>query len=251
MKRKQLFVCGVQRSGTTALANLLNAHSEICVCIERYKRLLSKANPADFSPDLFDRDRLLDFSDGYTDLTPEKSARFKGFYQSLHDSYDTLKVIGDKVPNSHRGIETLLGQYESCRVLFIVRDVFDTGCSWQARAEREGDGWPENRTADQVVGPWNECNEVIAKVTTRFPERALVVDYSAFFDGAAEDYTEIDRVTDFLGVMPDEDLYLEFQKARSKYASTIKIKPRVLSISHRQYIEHHANFDQYREIMAA
>ena len=35
--RQTIFVIGVGRSGTTAMAELLNMHEDICIGIERYK----------------------------------------------------------------------------------------------------------------------------------------------------------------------------------------------------------------------
>ena len=250
MQKDYLFISGIQRSGTTAIANLLNAHSEVCVCIERYKKLMNKRRYKEFNAALFERDRLLDFSDGLTNQSPQNSERFKSFYEDVARNYDSYRIIGDKIPNNHHFIEPICQEFDRAKVIFIVRDIYDTGCSWQARAEREGDGWPEFKTADKAVSPWNDCNQIIRKLADKYRDQILVVGYEDFFDGEPEDYQAIDVVTDFLEVASDENLYLHFRKVRQTYRSTIKGKPRELPAEQREYIEQHADFDLYQEILS-
>jgi hypothetical protein len=52
---RPLFVAGNQRSGTTALARYLNHHSQILICVERYKYV----QPENITPDLFSFERIL------------------------------------------------------------------------------------------------------------------------------------------------------------------------------------------------
>lgn len=249
-EKNYLFVCGIQRSGTTALANLVNWHSEVCVCIERFRNLMRNNKIEQFTPDRFELDKLLDFSDDATNLTPEKSERFHGFYESVRANYEQLKFVGDKVPNNHRFIESIHKKFERAKFLFIVRDIHDTACSWQARAEREGDGWPETKTAEKAVAPWNDCNRVFLKMKLAYPDACHVVGYEQFFDGDADDLSPVDQLTDFLKLNAEERLYSAFTNARKIYSTNIKTKSRTLDPDVYDGIEKAADLDVYKQLLA-
>ncbi|WP_405196631.1 sulfotransferase [Zarconia navalis] len=50
---KFLFVCGCPRSGTTAIAKLLNYHSKVILGMERYKYQIRKNESNAINPSLF------------------------------------------------------------------------------------------------------------------------------------------------------------------------------------------------------
>jgi len=55
ISKSYILVTGVARSGTTALGELLNTHTEICLGIERFKFQFLRANVYDRA--LFERGR--------------------------------------------------------------------------------------------------------------------------------------------------------------------------------------------------
>ena len=249
-KKKYLFLSGIQRSGTTALTNILNRHNEICICVERYKKLMHFERHKILTPELFELDNLLDFSHGYTNLEPSHSERFMGFYNELKESYKDLVYIGDKVPNNYPFIPYLHQTFPGAVTVFIVRNIHDTACSWQARADREGDGWPQDKTAEKSLGPWNEHNAMILQIKKSYPEHCFVVNYDTFFDGDPADQSMMKRLTDFLDLELDNGLSEAFRHARQKYANKLKAKERSLSQTAIEYLEANADQLTYKKVLA-
>ena len=77
---KYCFVFGCPRSGTTAVARLLQAHPRVVIGMERYKFLLSRRRDrGTFGPTLFERERFFDFRAGDTNVNPDLG-HFEGHY---------------------------------------------------------------------------------------------------------------------------------------------------------------------------
>ena len=150
---QHLFIFGPPRSGTTALARVINSHERIAIGMERYKLIMNKKNIDQFTPDLFDEHKLFDFSDGHTNMSPTSSAAMKRYYDDMQAKYDNLSYIGDKVPSAFRVAKEIHERFPNTKCVFIIRDIFETACSWQARAERKSDSWPATRTATHAVKP--------------------------------------------------------------------------------------------------
>jgi len=246
---KILFVTGIQRSGTTALANIMNCHSEMAVCIERYKNLMLGGNFKLFGPELFDKDNLLDFSNNYTNCTPEHSKRFADFYRELEQKYSALKYIGDKVPNSYSRTPAIYARFPAVKLIFIVRNITDTACSWQTRAERVDDGWPATKTAVKAVERWNDCNTTILEMKDKYPIDVHIVDYTDFFDGDPDDVEPIVSLLDFLALNTESSILDAFIRARTFYRDRIKNKERHLSVEVQTHISANADMDRYQKVM--
>jgi len=246
---KFLFVTGIQRSGTTALANLLNWHSEISVCIERYKNLMLGQNFKHFEPELFEKENLLDFSNDYTNCTPDHSERFASFYSDLERKYDGLKYIGDKIPNSYARTPAIYQRFPNMKFLFIVRNIEDTASSWQARAENVKDGWPASKTAEKAIERWNDCNRTIIDLHAKHPDDVYIVDYNEFFDGDPEDSESYDSLLEFLELGKETAADEAFKKARIFYRDRVKTKERVLSAETEKFITKNADIASYELIL--
>ena len=63
-----LLVTGVGRSGTTAIANLLNGHPRTCIGVERYKYKFLRRG--EFEGDEFTPQRFFDFRPTDTNVLP-------------------------------------------------------------------------------------------------------------------------------------------------------------------------------------
>jgi len=245
--KKFLFVSGIQRSGTTALANTLNWHNEITVCIERFKYLINKNKIHLFTPDLFAPDTLLDFSTNYTNCTPEHSERFSNFYKDLEEKYSDLQYIGDKIANDPGQIPRIHNTFPNSKIIYIVRDIFEVACSWQTRAERDGDSWPSDKAAECAVDPWNEFNAQVMSMWESYPDDVYVVNYRNFFC-ETEGMIELDRLMGFLNISADQSIVEGYKKALGLYAENIKNKQRNLAPDIMEYIYENSDYPLYHSV---
>ncbi|MGB3406735.1 MAG: sulfotransferase, partial [Jannaschia sp.] len=142
-EKTHLIVTGVARSGTTALAELLNSHPSVCIGIERFKFRFLKEN--DYDPAFFERERFFDFGAGDTNLLPAKRPAWAPAYEQMSLKWDDATVVGDKVPDLIPFLSGFMERNPDFRYIVILRNLKDVGLSWQARAERTRDSWPRGR----------------------------------------------------------------------------------------------------------
>ena len=176
---RQLFVCGTGRSGTTALARLLNTHPDIVVGIERYKSRLMTADPSDDLTDLFSKERYFNLVPGDTNINLERS--YLNDTAKAERKFDSAAYIGDKVPNLYKRLDFLDEAFPDCMVVYIVRDPVHVAASWQRRATAPSDSWPEENDFRQAVADWNESIRLAAKAKRAFGRRILYVSYERLF----------------------------------------------------------------------
>lgn len=127
-KRKHLFLCGCARSGTTALARLVNMHPNINVCVEKYQ-FEFKRDEGTFLPNLYD------------DIA------------SLGKAGENI-YIGDKVPGFYKNYSKLFDTFPDSKVFFIYRNVIDVAQSYKKRKEDKTDAW--DKGVRRAVAEWNE-----------------------------------------------------------------------------------------------
>ena len=182
--KKLLFVCGVPRSGTSALAKLLNTSPHVVLGVERYKRLLTlygKGRPdgvRDRIHGLFRRERLLG------DKTPEDSKPFppaeKGAAMA---KWEHATYVGDKVPQLYKRLDTLSAACPEARFICIVRNPYGVAASWQRRADDKDDSWPEENGFARGVEAWNEGLGCALDALESLDGRFVAVQYESLFGG--------------------------------------------------------------------
>jgi len=198
--KTHLIVSGVARSGTTALAELLNAHPQIGVGIERYKFRYLRENTYD--PGFFGRDRFFDFQSGDTNLRPAERPAWAPVYDAIAAKWDTARVIGDKVPDLTPVLEDFLDAQPGTRCLYILRNLKDVGLSWQARADKPRDKWPQGKNFAAACESWAEQTSQLQALFDTRPEikdRFLLIDYDRMY--AKETPIEA-ALRGFLGIDP-------------------------------------------------
>ena len=159
-------MCGVGRSGTTALAHCLNRHPRVVMGIERYARALMVAQPSGFDyRGLFRKKRFFEFRE--SDSAKNASAD-AALYAEAQRKYDDASYVGDKVPGLYRRIPFLRDAFPACKVIYLLRDPVAVAASWQARADNPRDAWPSKNDFAAAIAQWNK-----ALATTMFAKSVL------------------------------------------------------------------------------
>ena len=179
--RRFVFLCGVPRSGTTALADLVNRHEKIAVGIERFKSLaMNGATSNLFLPDLFEKERFFDFRPTDTNV------RADDIYRRMQDRFDSVEWVGDKVPRYYTKLASIYERFCDPVVFYIVRDVKSVANSWNIRAHNEKDHWPRENDYKAAVAEWNKGNVAALRWVRRRPESFHVISYDDLFPGGID-----------------------------------------------------------------
>jgi len=240
-----LFICGTARSGTTALTRIINSHPQIGIGMERFKNITTGRTKHLLVPELFAEDRFFDFADGLTNFVPGKSEAMSWYYDELRAKFPNLTYIGDKVPNSFRVVDHVHKKFAATKHIFIVRDIFETACSWQARAQNSRDNWAAHKDATYAIHPWNETLLTYLNMKSRYPDDFYLVDYNRFFTAGHGDHSQISDLCNFLDLQPDDSMIDAYARAVEFNTSRVKIKKRDLGAESMQYLLDNANLDAY------
>lgn len=227
-----LFVCGVPRSGTTALAALLNSHPDIFLGIERYKNLGNDQ----FGPDLFTADRYFDARLGDTNnvVSIDAAARVK-FAQALW--------VGDKVPRYYARYGTLLNAFPDSRILYIVRNLHDVAESWNKRARNPRDRWPAQNDYLRAVEEWNLSLQRTIRIIAKFPKRITVVNYDELFSG---DLLVLRRILQKLDLTVPKEM-LKFFRTQTKGWQD-RIGKNIVPQEQTDYLDAHADWAAFETL---
>jgi glycosyltransferase involved in cell wall biosynthesis len=183
---RQLFIAGCPRSGTSALAFLLNEHPHVALGFERYKRVRAQLDPFHFTPAQF-----------FAPVLAETDIRGELLYARLRTRWERggVSVTGDKVPLYTRVLPQLLARFPQARVAVLVRDPLAVARSFERRAADPADWWPAENDHRLAVKMWNEAlaaaravdaeraGEEEEKAPTRGAARAALLPYEALFSG--------------------------------------------------------------------
>ena len=178
-EKRQLFVCGTPRSGTTALARLLNTHPRIVVGIERYGTRLLRARATANQRALFAKERYFRFEPG--DATGDFNAAYSKLSERSSSKFDAARYVGDKVPRLYRRLDFLDSAFPGCVVVYIVRNPIHVALSWQKRAERANDRWPETNGYQAATIEWNESIALAMQARRAYGPRLILVSYERLF----------------------------------------------------------------------
>ncbi len=146
----QCFLLGCERSGTSPMARVLNAHPQVVMGNERYATLYNDMRVGRdhylVGPELFTPERFLDFRPGDShQLPPSFGVRHYEVAAKRFASGD-VAWVGDKVlPPNVWLARTLADRFPHARFVLIYRDALSVCSSWKRRSDDPGDGWR----------PWN------------------------------------------------------------------------------------------------
>ena len=241
--QRQLFVCGTGRSGTTALALLLNTNADIVVGIERYgKRLLRATQPNEYH-NLFSKDRYFryDASDNDTDT----NANYASETQRSIRKFNTAVYVGDKVPRLYHRLKFLNAAFPDCRVIYIVRNPLFVAASWQVRAENSADRWPESNGYSKAITEWNTSLRLALKARDVFGPRLIFLAYERTF--GSKRWSVWRDLARELGVTPTASTRTKsFLNGASKKAVAKRELPKDLF----SYVKAEANYEAYLRILS-
>ena len=239
-----LFVAGLGRSGTTALMEVLVAHDEVALGVERYKRLY----PRDDEPvtrELFGQERFFDFSDGLTNLTPEQAPEWAPHYEAMRAKWGRARFVGDKMVAIR--LQHVWETVPDARFVCIVRDLEPVAASWEARArDPEDRGWAADQDATKAVAGWNRSLRRVRRAVRQRPDHAVVVEYHRFFGD--ETGISLDRVLAWLGLDRSPEIDAAFAQVHATYVEKVAPKRRTLSPETLAFLEEHAERDVWDQV---
>lgn len=208
------FIIGTGRCGTTYLAQILNAHSKICVppemqCIFEYDTngsrfyeniALDTIRDAQVAADLLERccphdlARFFNYREYCEGLTyPLRSMQdfFAGYYYAIAKSHNK-EILVEQTPWYGQRLDIMTRVFPDAKFVHVVRDGRDVALSfartpwWFKRAELNLARWA------------NEIKKIAADAAALlFPENYLVVKYENL---VADTAGEVSRICDFLGI---------------------------------------------------
>jgi hypothetical protein len=143
-----LFIAGCPRSGTSAVAFLLNEHPQVALGFERFKRTRALLEPFHFTPSQF-----------FSPVLAETDIRGELLYRRLSERWHGggVTVVGDKVPLYWRVLPELLERFPRGRLVLLVRNPLDVAASFDRRARDPGDWWPAENDRTLAATMWNEA----------------------------------------------------------------------------------------------
>jgi glycosyltransferase involved in cell wall biosynthesis len=205
---RQLFVAGCPRSGTSALAFLLNEHPQIALGFERFKRVRAQLDPFHFTPAQF-----------FAPVVAETDIRGELLYARLRDRWmrGTVTTIGDKVPLYTRVLPQLLERFPRGRMVVMVRQLEDVASSFRQRAADPLDWWPVENDHRLAVRMWNEALAA-ARQAERLGggERVFLLPYEPLLGGEER---WLDALLAFSGLPTTERLRVEHRRLATQWSA--------------------------------
>ena len=244
LQRRHLFVCGAARSGTTALARLLNTHPDIVVGIERFKYRLLGTQPETDYDSLFSRERFFSHVPGDTNIDINTS--YVNDVEKMRAKFDSAVYVGDKIPGLYKRLKFVSEAFPHCKVVFIVRDPMLVAASWESRANDASDGWSEHQGYVQAVEEWNRSLAYALKARHLMGRDFISVSYERTF--VSRGHAVLRELTRQL------ELERHWDKQTDRFLSAARGRARgtrVVSDAIREYVERHADYGRYVKLMAS
>lgn len=241
MMPEYAFVLGAARSGTTAMAELLNAHPHVCMGIERYKYFVGRGKR--LSEQMFEKDRFFRFDPRETNILAEKR-RWEGIYKAMSEKWQDAQVVGDKL--AARVLPYVLRDLPDPLIIYMLRDINQVASSWNVRALKARGSWPGHNDYRAAVPKWNQANSTALRHMSALGRRMLIIEYEQFFSGGQ---VHIARLADLLGVSLHPSLVAAYEKATHHYRTGVAVKSPTVLDGQVEFIEQQADLPTYRQLI--
>ncbi|WP_332846874.1 sulfotransferase [Pseudomonas lactucae] len=208
------FIIGTGRCGTTYLAQILNAHSKVCVppemqCVFEYDTngsrfyetiALGAIADAKAAADLLERScphdlarffNYREYCEGLTYPLRSMQAFFSGYYEAIAKSHGK-EVLVEQTPWYGQRLDIMTQVFPDAKFVHVVRDGRDVALSF-ARTP-----WWFKKPELNLARWANEIKKIATDAAALLlPENYLVVKYE---DLVANTHAEVSRICDFLGI---------------------------------------------------
>lgn len=214
LSRKLFFIAATEKSGTTWMQLMLDAHPEIacrgegqfvsklagCVggALSDYSSFIQGLNEKVFSETdgfpTFDREDLL-----------HVLRMSSGLLLSKYDLSEEIAAIGEKTPGNVRHLQDLLALFPNAKFVLMVRDIRDIIVSGHVHLKRQhgraGDE-PIANYAKRVANIWVQDVRRAQTFMSKNPDRCILIHYEKLH---AEPHQCMARVLEHLGVSADKE----------------------------------------------
>ncbi len=224
-KQPTFFILGVQRSGTTLLRLMLNAHPQIAIPEEATFFMpiingqdLRSSNPVKFEK----REAFLSYlnenyqfqkwgiSSGAIRESLSEDSTWKEIFTNTYQVFaekHKKPIYGDKTPSFIRKINILADVFPSAKFIHIVRDGRDIYLSMQSRKK------PFTYSAAISAIEWLIKLKFIAGLQDKYTNRFLEIKYEALLENPT---FFLIQICEFIGISYDP-IMLDFWKTSQQY----------------------------------
>ena len=173
--KKITIICGIPRSGTTALARLVSLNQNIVIGIERYKTVFRSKS---FNAEFFQKEKFFDKKFLPTNVD---QYRYQNF-DELESRFESCLWVGDKIPNAVFQIPQIFQKFNgNIHFVIILRDPYSVAASWKARATNKLDSWPARNGVSQCAIAYENLLK-IARENRNIFSQCEIVDYDKLFE---------------------------------------------------------------------
>ena len=236
-KKKNLFIGGCGRSGTSVLTDIIGSHHQIVLGIERYNKLMHKSS-FNLSKAHFAKERFLTIQNGdtfYDDLNKFKAHR------GIAEKFVDAVFVGLKYPPFDRIYDIMRERFGSFKYLYIYRNIFDVAESWNRKAAKGGN-WSPDKNYLKAVKRWNQS---LQHTLQHLKNSADII--CIHYDDLLFTYKSIQPIFDRMDIPIDYNVLNSLANAR-KIAPEKKAAKGILTENEIEYIKNNARFDLYDEI---
>lgn len=202
----KFIVSGVPRSGTTALASLLNWHPAVFCGIERFP--LESVDQSYFTREMVNDKSI-------------PTAHFETNRDTLKEKAQ-LEAIGDKGPRYFYRLAGSENIFSDTRLIFIIRDIAEVFQSWNSRATNPDDrSWHRGQTGIFSYLDYLQLLHTFNEIQSNHD--SIVLSYEQLFYGdPARQHQVIDQLFDFIGAKRSSLVHANFDAESDKRQSLKK-----------------------------